>query len=208
MSISYTGGAFVPPGDYAVSLRVKTEDGAPPVSGGVTRLAVRADPRVPSVTTADLEAQHALTSRALRLLDRIHERIGALRDARSQIAAVETRARAAGLWSDALEEQAEALRKALNEVEETLIQTANESPQDPINFPPRLDNQVAYLYGHVARNYGAPTAGSAERLGDLEAEAAEALGRLNGLLGDGLRGFNEALAAAGVRGGVTTSTTH
>ena len=48
---------------------------------------------------------------AQALLERVHERIGALRDARDQLEAVEKRARQADRWTDALEEQAETLRK-------------------------------------------------------------------------------------------------
>ena len=116
--------------------------------------------------------------------------------------AVEKRARQPDLWTDALEEQAEALRKGLTEVEEELIQPKNEFGQDPINFPPKLDNQIAYLYGHVARNYGRPTGGSFERFRDLEEEAAPVLERLASLLGAGVADLNRALQEAGVTGEV------
>ena len=94
--------------------------------------------------------------------------------------AVEKRARAADRWTDALEEVSETLRKDLTEVEDELIQTKNEAGQDPVNFTPRLDNQIAYLYGHVAQNYGRPTGGSFERFRDLDEEAKPILERLAG----------------------------
>ncbi len=198
MSISYTGGAFVPPGRWTAELTWSEGDG-PASSAGTASFAVTADPRV-SVTEAELLQQHELGQRVQALLERIHDRIGALREARRQIAAVEARARAAERWSDDLEAQAEALGAGLTEIEETLIQTETEAGQDTVNFPPRLDNQVAYLYSIVARNYGPPTGGSFQRLADLEAEAAPVLTRLADLLGPDLGALNQALAEAGVRG--------
>ena len=119
---------------------------------------------------------------------------------------MEERAKSSQLWSDALATRAESLRKDLSEIEETLIQTKNESDQDPINFPPRLDNQIAYLYGHIARNYGRPTGGSFERLRDLEAEAAPTLERLAAVLGPGIADLNRAFAEAGITGAILPAT--
>ncbi len=205
MSISYTGGAFVQPGTYTASLSFQKDGGdvaGGEVAGGdPVRFEVLKDPRV-TATDDDLRQQHDLVRQAQALLERVHERIGALRDARDQLEAVEKRARQPDLWTDALEEQAEALSKGLTEVEEELIQPKNESGQDPINFPPKLDNQIAYLYGHVARNYGRPTGGSFERFRDLEEEAAPHLERLASLLGAGVADLNRALEEAGVTGAI------
>lgn len=198
MSISYTGGAFVAPGEWTAALTWDEGDRRETPAGSTT-FAVTADPRV-AVTDADLRAQRDLGERIQALLERIHDRIGALREARRQLGETEERARAAQRWDDGLEAGAEALLAGLAEVEEILIQTRTEAGQDTVNFPPKLDNQVAYLYGLVARNYGPPTAGSFQRLADLEAEAAPVLDRLAGLLGDDLDALNQALAAAGVRG--------
>ena len=167
--------------------------------GDPVRFEVLKDPRV-SASDDDLRQQHDLVRQAQSLLERMHERIGALRDARGQLEAVEKRAREAERWSDELEAQAEALGKGLTEVEEELIQPKNESSQDPINFPPQIDNQIAYLYGHVAQNYGRPTGGSFERFRDLEEEAKPILERLDSLLGAGIADLNRALQEAGVTG--------
>ena len=198
MSISYTGGTFAAPGEWTASLEWSDGEGST-AAAGTTSFAVRPDPRT-SWTAADLAQQDDLARRIQALLERIHDRIGALREARRQIEGAGERARATGHWNENLGERAEALTAALTEQEEILIQTQTEAGQDTVNFPPRLDNQVAYLYSIVARNYGRPTAGSFQRLADLEAEAAPVLERLAGLLGPDLDGFNEALAAAGMRG--------
>ena len=164
------------------------------------------DPRT-AVTEDDLRQQHDLVRQSQALLERVHERIGALRAARDQLEAVEKRARQADRWTDELEEASETLRKGLTEVEDELIQTKNEAGQDPVNFTPRLDNQIAYLYGHIAQNYGRPTGGSFERFRDLDAEAKPILERLATLLGDGVADLNRALREAGVTGAVLVAPT-
>ena len=164
------------------------------------------DPRT-AVTDEDVRQQHDLVRETQELLERVHERIGALREARDQLEAVEKRARQADRWTDELEEASETLRKGLTEVEDELIQTKNEAGQDPVNFTPRLDNQIAYLYGHIAQNYGRPTGGSFERFRDLDAEAKPILERLATLLGDGVADLNRALHEAGVTGAVLVAPT-
>ncbi len=205
MSISYTGGAFVMPGSYAASLSFRKEGGEE-VRGDPVRFEVLKDPRT-AVTEDDLRQQHDLVRQSQALLERVHERIGALREARDQLEAVEERARQAERWTDELEEASETLRKGLTEVEDELIQTKNEAGQDPVNFTPRLDNQIAYLYGHIAQNYGRPTGGSFERFRDLDAEAKPILERLATLLGDGVADLNRALQEAGVTGAVLVAPT-
>jgi len=200
MSISYTGGAFVMPGSYRASLSFRQEGGEE-VRGDPVRFEVVKDPRT-AVTDEDVRQQHDLVRETQELLERVHERIGALREARDQLEAVEKRARQADRWTDELEEASETLRKGLTEVEDELIQTKNEAGQDPVNFTPRLDNQIAYLYGHVAQNYGRPTGGSFKRFRDLDAEAKPILDRLSALLGDGVADLNRALQEAGVTGAV------
>src|SRR4029434_6365673 len=46
----------------------------------------------------------------------------------------------------------------LTAIEETLYQTKNQSNQDPLNFPIRLNNKLAALGGVVATAESAPTA--------------------------------------------------
>jgi hypothetical protein len=53
-----------------------------------------------------------------------------------------------------------ALNKNLTSVEEALYQTKNQSNQDPLNFPIRLNNKLAALGGVVGGAESAPTAQS------------------------------------------------
>ncbi|HSM04180.1 MAG TPA: hypothetical protein VK858_06150 [Longimicrobiales bacterium] len=198
-SLAYTGGMWAPPGRY--TLRV----GAGEVVREVTA-EVGPDPRNPDVSVADLQAQYDLTRRVRDRLTAVHDAIREIRSIREQTEAYVERAdetrRPAAVVRD-LRARSEALDRVLDEMEETLIQTRSESGQDPINFPPKLDDQLAYLYSHVTGSYGRPTAGSLERFQDLMDESQPVLDRLDVVVADEVAEFNAALEAAGIDAVVT-----
>jgi hypothetical protein len=194
MSLGYTGGAWIPPGTYQVRLSV---DGW----SDTRELEVRADPRL-SVSQEDLDEQYRVTLQARDMVTASHEAIRAIRLARGQLTSAVVRVQA-GDHGDEVEkrvrEAADSAAAHLTVVEERLIQTKNESGQDPINFPPRLDNQLVYLYGHVNAAYGPPTQGAMERLTDLRGELDARLTELEALLSTELADFNRLLEEAGVQ---------
>ncbi len=193
-SLAYTGGAWAPPGEY--TLRVETEEEVREVS-----VALNPDPRISSVTVDDLAAQFQLTMQVRDRLTRVHDAIREIRSIREQTFDYVERTREGEYPEptiEALEERAEALDEVLTEMEEALIQTRNESGQDPINFPPMLDDQLAYLYSHVTNSYGRPTEGAYERFDDLVEETRPLLDRLERLIREDVAAFNEALKAEGV----------
>ncbi len=93
---------------------------------------------------------------------------------------------------------ADSIASRLTAVEEQLMQTKNESRQDPLNFPPRLDAQLVYLYGIVGGADAPPTDGAYERLDDLNAELDGVLAELRSVLDGEVAAFNAALAEAEV----------
>lgn len=221
MSLGYTGGAYGPPGDYTVRLKVGEEEMA-------QTFAVIKDPRLVEVTEADLDARFELVTRVRDSITDAHDAVRALRSVRTQVKAVTVRAEKvaegrtfatdgdgtvsgaeavdASVESDgavdaaAVKESADALLEGLAGVEEELIQTMNEAGQDPLNFPSKLDDQFAYLYGHVNGSYGRPTEGSYQRFDDLRGDLDPILERLQAMLDTDLGAFNELLAAQGLVG--------
>ena len=198
-SLANTGGALVPPGAYTIRVEVGDEE-----HEVVAR--VDPDPRIPSVTAADLQAQYALTILIRDRLSEVHDAIREARSIREQTGGFVDRAEDgeyAETAVDTLRALAETMDEALTEIEEALIQTRSESGQDPINFPPMLDDQLAYLYSHVNGSYGRPTEGAQERFGDLVDETQPLLDRLEALVGTQVPAFNRALAEAGIGAVVT-----
>lgn len=190
-SLAFTGDYPVPPGVYRARLThgeaVQEQE-----------LVVEADPRM-AVAADDLEAQYALQAEVKMLLEEAHGAVRRLRSVRAQVEVATKRAEQAGIEGEWAADR-EAVIAALDELEDELIQHRSEASQDPINFPPRLDDQIAYLYSHVAEGYGRPTRGAHQRLADLRAELRPLTERLRQLLETRVADLDERLQAAGVAG--------
>ena len=89
------------------------------------------------------------------------------------------------------EQLASELSDKLTEIEGQLTQPRSESRQDPINFPPMLDNQIAYVLSYVAAASTRPTDGARIRFEDLKKEHALLSGDLASVLKNELAAFNE-----------------
>jgi hypothetical protein len=83
-----------------------------------------------------------------------------------------------------------ALNKKLQAVEEELYQTKNQSSQDPLNFPIRLNNKLAALGGIVGSADAQPTEQSYTLYDELAAKIDAQLRQLNQLMSDDLKSFN------------------
>jgi hypothetical protein len=186
----YTGGAKVVPGTYTVRMQVAGQDAQE------QPLVVRKDPRAEDVTPADLQAQHDLATTVRDSLNSIYDAIRTIRSVREQVHSVASHAEAAGHGDD-LTARADDVDTALTSIEEQLMQTQNESFQDPLNYPPMLDNQYATLYGYVVGPTDAPTEGAYTRLEDLNAEWAAHRAQLQEVLRTEVERFNTRMQALG-----------
>jgi len=143
-----TDGPRVPPGNYSVRLTVGDE---PPQT---VTAQLKQDPRT-SASQADLQAQFDFLLAANRKLTEIHEQIERIREVRKQLGDIRKRA---GKDQKAIVDAAKALDKKMTEVEEALYQTKNRSPQDPLNFPIRLNDKLASVADSAGAGDFAPTA--------------------------------------------------
>lgn len=161
-----TRGPKVPPGRYQVKLTV---DG----KSFTQNLEIKADPRL-TTTPADYAKQSEL---GLKIRDKLTETNNAIiqiRDVRKQ---VDDLLKRVGSQSKPISDAGTALNKKLTTIEEALYQTKNQSSQDPLNFPIRLNNKLAALGGVVGSAESAPTAQSYtvydEVVGAIDAELAK-----------------------------------
>ncbi len=67
------------------------------------------------------------------------------------------------------------------EVEEALYQVKNQSGQDPLNFPIKLNNRLASLRRSVESGEAKPTNGAYKVYEELSAELTIELNKLNGI---------------------------
>ncbi len=191
----YTGGVKAPPGTYQARL----------VVGDATEtrsFRVLKDPRLDNITQEDFDEQFRVAMQVRDSIDRVTGAIETLTSVKEQVEYVTERAADAG-HEGVLDALADSLAGKLTAVHEELMQTSNRSGQDPIRFPPRLDNQWIELYNYVTGvdGYisggpeGRPTAAAYERLEDLTRAWADVRARLELILTQDLSRFNEAAGA-------------
>lgn len=128
---------------------------------------VKTDPRW-TQSREDLHAQHDLAVQVMDLLNTCHATIGEMRDLRGQIKTIRKRLDKEGTSSRAFHELSQSVLDELEALERELIQTKSESGQDPINYPPMLDDQIAYLYSIVNGQDDRPTEGAYQRYEDVK----------------------------------------
>ncbi len=190
MSLGYTGGYPVVPGTYIARLTVG--DDVQTKSFEVSK-----DPRLTDTTQDDLVKQDELTNQIRDKVTETHNAIRTIRSVREQLKNVVQLAEKAGHEGD-YKDSVDSISEKLTALEEELIQTKNEDGQDPLNFPPMIDNQYVYLYGHVAFSNGRPTEGSYERFNDLNARLQPHLDRLQQIIDTDVAAFNQELKDKGV----------
>ncbi len=187
----YTGGVRAVPGTYQVRMSVEGE----PTQ--TRSFEVRMDPRMETVTRQDLQEQHDLALAVRDSLNSVYDAIRTIRSVREQVTSVTAHAKKAGHDAPEMQTLADSITAKLSSIEQELMQTKNESFQDPLNFPPMLDNQYAYLYGYVAGPEGPPTAGARERFADLNEQWAALRGQLQTLLDTEVAAFNQRVGEMG-----------
>jgi hypothetical protein len=131
-------GPVVAPGTYTVRLTVGAEK---PMT---QPLIVKRDPRT-TATDADLVEQ---TKFALKLRDRMTQADDEVKKIRSIKEQLDERAPKMTSVTD-FAALSKSLTDSIGSVEDSVYQTRNKSGEDPLNFPVRLNNQIAALMGFV-----------------------------------------------------------
>ena len=154
------------------------------------------DPRN-SATDADFQAQYDFLVGVRDKLTEVHMSIKKLRDAKAQIGSLSKRLGDAEEYKEIVE-SGKSLSKRLTEIEKRLYQTQNQSPQDPLNFPIRLNNRLSSLVGVVSTGDYPPTQQSIEVRDTLIAEMDKHLAELSSILKDDIKKFNSMVSKAKV----------
>ena len=185
-----TPGLSVLPGTYEVRLTVGEETHTQP-------LEVALNPNLSS-TAEELAEQRELGETVAGEITKLFDALNRLRDVKTQAGDIVGRLRKAGKADEELGTLSKALTDRLTEIEETITQTNSQSSQDPINFPPQIDNQLVTLYGYIVQGDYQPTAGAYERFDDLKPELDAIHADLEAAMSEHLTPFNERVASLGV----------
>jgi hypothetical protein len=175
-----TRGPKVAPGTYQVKLTV---DG----STLTQTFEVKADPRL-TTTAADYAKQLDLSLKIRDKLNETHNAIIQIRDTKKQIDDLVKRV---GAQSKPIADAGAALNKKPSAVEEALYQTKNQSSQDPLNFPIRLNNKLAALFGVVSDGEYAPNEQSVAVYDELVAAINAELQKLSQIMKSDVPAFNQ-----------------
>jgi hypothetical protein len=163
-----TRGPKLAPGSYQVKLTVDGKTLS-------QNFEVKADPRL-TTSPADYAKQVELGLKIRDKLSETNNAITQIRDVRKQVEDLLKRMTGQPGFKP-VNDAGTALNKNLTTVEEALYQTKNQSNQDPLNFPIRLNNKLAALGGVVGSAEYAPTAQSYmvydEVVGQIDAELAK-----------------------------------
>jgi hypothetical protein len=144
-------------------------------------------------TDADLIAQQGL---ALQIRDKVSEANGAI----LQIRGIKTQVtdRLHKSTDDKLKTVGDRLSGNLSGVEEDVYQVRNQSGQDPLNFPIKVNNRLASLLGVVSRSDARPIASAYPIFEDLKAELKVDTDHLQKILVTDLPAFNAELKRLGL----------
>jgi len=140
-----TAGPAAAPGTYRVRLNVDGKTQLQPVI-------VRRNPLMTDVTDADLQAQFDL---ALRIRDKVSAANQAIIDIRNVKAQMADRLKRS--TDEALKGAGDRLTDHASGVERDVYQVQNQSGQDPLNFPIKINNRLASLLRVVSQGDGRPT---------------------------------------------------
>jgi hypothetical protein len=175
-------GPRVVPGMYQVRLTV---------DGKTTseNFEVKPDPRL-QTTAADYAKQLELGLKIRDKVSETHNAIIQIRDVRKQVD--DLLKRVAGQPSyKVINDAATALKKNMAAVEESLYQTKNQSSQDPLNYPIRLNNKLAALAGVVSSADAAPTDQSYAVYDELVVQIEAQLAKLARIMKTDVPAFNQ-----------------
>jgi photosystem II stability/assembly factor-like uncharacterized protein len=164
----YTGPLAVP-GSYQVRMTAGGKSQTVPFE-------IKQDPRANDVTLADMEEKFKLSIQ-------IRDEVSKANDAVIKIRALKEKLKTE--LSTAKSKRRNEINmfvQQISTIEENLYQVKNQSSQDPLNFPIKLNNKLAALMRVVESGDYKPTAGSYKVFEELKAELATELNHLDLLL--------------------------
>jgi hypothetical protein len=181
-----TAGPLAVPGNYTVRMTIDGRTLTQP-------LQVIKHPLYKDVTQADLEAQFALAIRIRDKLSEANQAVINIRNLKSQVTD-----RLGKSQDRRLKTVADTLTKHISAVEEEIYQVRNQSGQDPLNFPIKVNNRIGTLNRSVNTGDGAPIANAEPIFNDLVQELKVQTDKLEQILNTELPRLNAELRRLGL----------
>ena len=179
-------GPVAVPGTYTVKVTVDGKAFSQPFE-------IKKDPRMGG-SIPDLQKQFDLSLQLRDKVTQTNDAVIRIRDIRKQIDDLVART----ATEKAVVEAGKKLAKDLTAIEEELYQTKNQSNQDPLNYPIKLNNKLAALLGVVQSSDTAPTAQSNQVFEDLATKVNGHLRRLDTLVNQDIPALNKLVRDAAI----------
>jgi hypothetical protein len=182
-----TSGPVVLPGTYSVRLNVNGQSYTQP-------LTIVKDPRS-TAPDADLKEQFDFLMRIRDKTSRANDAVKTIRNVKAQLSdrAKRMPASQTGMFARVAQD----LSTRLSAIEGEIYQVRNQSSQDPLNYPIKLNNKIAALTGVVGGTDAKPTSQSYTVYNDLSAQLDRQLSSLREALVS-LSAINATLNVAGL----------
>jgi hypothetical protein len=171
--IMWAGGIAGPvilPGTYTVRLNVNGQSYRQPLN-------LVKDPRT-TATDADLREQFDFLMRIREKTSQANDAVKTIRSVKAQLA--DRVKRMPANKREAFSKVAASLTDRLSAIESEIYQVKNQSGQDPLNYPIRLNNKIAALAGVVGGADAKPTSQSYTVFNDLSAQLDRQLSAMRG----------------------------
>lgn len=179
-------GPKAPLGRYTV--RMKTKDYDKSFSFGI-----QMDPNLKGITKEDLDEQFSLANKVMQKTSTANEAVIQIREIKSQIDSGKEK-----IASSDMKRVVAPFLKKLSVIEEALYQVKNQSNQDPLNFPIKLNNRLASLRRSIESGEAKPTDGAHKVFKELSAELDQQLNDLKSVMQSELPKLNAALKKNGM----------
>ncbi|MEL7222373.1 MAG: glycosyl hydrolase, partial [Bacteroidota bacterium] len=176
-------GALVPPGDYVLRLSVNGKTYS-------ERAQVLADPRM-SIPRKDYEAQEQFLSTIETMVADIHNSVEVMQNLRNEMEFLHERLGKLDEEQPELVDKAAEIMTLIDVWEEQLIQPQQETFQDVINYPNRLNAELMNLHSRCDGLDPRVTQGAQQRLNDLTAVWANLSDQRDDVLLQEMENFNK-----------------
>jgi len=181
-----TQGPLAPPGRYQARLTAHGQT-------FTQSFDIVADPRLTTITQADFDAQFKLSSQVSQRVDDAHRAVLQVRDVRAQVDDRLSKSTDASLRT-----LATSFKTNTATVEGEIYQVRMQASQDPLNYPIKLNNQLAALRGVIESSDNRPTTQAQEAFTVLAGQLDSELTKLQLLFDRDLADLNAKLRALGL----------
>ena len=175
------------PGNYKVSVKANGLEQSHDID-------IKMDPNLKGISLEDLTKQFQLAMQIKEKESEANEAVKEIRKLKPQLENQKS-----GVKDSMLLKEMNAVIIALQKVEEDLYQVKNQSGQDPLNFPIKLNNRLSSLRRSVETGDARPTDASYVVFAELSKELSILLTSKLSIQNNSLKSLNEKLVKAGLK---------